>query len=524
VVRSTKANVELDNESRATARSARNALVGAGCLTIRVASALVVSALYLSAQQDAAPRTSVPAVVQSGFIGVVVDSIHGGPLVGVEIGVLGTERSSTSDKMGRFRIDGIPPGEYRLTLSHPLFDTLGLSPTTQQITVTPHHYVVVALGTPSARTLRRQLCPKTDTTATPSFIMGRIRDADTGAPAAGAQVSMVYSTTAVALSSGVRSELRVRRTTAEPDGTYVICGLESDLRGTLFAERAGVPTAEIGTALDGKVIALRSLSTGSGDIVVVPSGSSGSPDSSQSSRGPDHVAPSSGGLMRGPASVTGFVLDSSGVPLAGAIVAVTSTAAATRTGTHGEFTLTDLPSGTQELAVRDVGFDPASLAVELRARYPRSVTVRLHRAIPSLAPVVVTNKVNVDLSRLGFFDRRQSGPGHFITPEQVAQAQPRVVSDLMYLVPGWQVQTSSSGLTVLLPPRSAYAEGASACVNVFIDGALMTNLAPGEFDSVVGARDVVAMEVYSGASVPAEFARNGGCVTIVVWTRARVGK
>jgi hypothetical protein len=504
-------------------RVAKNTL-GVGCRVICVVSVLVVSALQLSAQADPPARALASPAPASGFLGVVVDSVHGGPLVGVDVGVAGTDRRSTSDKTGRFRIDSIPPGEYRLTLSHPLFDTLGLSPTTQQITVAPHHYVVVALGTPSARTLRRQFCPDADTIATPSFIMGRVRDVDTGTPAAGAHVSLVYSTTVVTLASGVRREPRVRRATVDTDGVYAICGLQSDLNGTLQAERSGVTTAEVKTSLDGNVIALRSISIGTGNIIVASNTAAHPPDPARASSPSDQSASAARGLLRGRASITGFVLDSSGHPLGNAIVAVTSTAATTRTGSHGEFTLTELPSGTQELAVRSVGFDPAVLPIELTAREPQSVTVRLRRALTSLPAVVTSSKTDAGLRRLGFFDRQKSSAGHFITPDQVAQAQPRVVTDLMYLVPGWQVQTTSGGLTVLLPPRSAFAEGASACINVLIDGALMTRLAPGEFDSVIAARDVVAMEVYAGASVPAEFSRPGGCVTIIVWTRARVGK
>jgi len=507
-------------------------MIAGGLRTIVVAIALTTGALHVSAQQVASSSPAKPVASASGFIGVVVDSIHGGPLVGVEVSVVGTEHGARSDSRGRFRIDSVPAGAYRLAISHPLFDTLGLSPTTQQITVTPHHYVVVALGTPSARTLRRKLCPTADTTATPSFIMGRVRDADTGRPAAGAHISMEYSTTAVTLAAGVRRDMRIRRAVADAEGTYVICGLESDLRGTLQAESAGVTTGEVETSLDGKVIALRSLSTGSAEIgeVSVPSTTAGTP------RDSSLVAPDSGAatmqrvqrvqrVQRGRASVTGFVLDPAGLPLVGVIVAVTSTAATARTGPNGEFTLVDLPSGTQELAVRYVGFDPTMLPIELSSRATQSVTIRLQRAPTSLPPVVVTSKTNAALIRLGFFDRQKASAGFFITPDEVAKAQPHVVTDLMYLVPGWQVQTNSSGLTVLLPPRSAFAEGKSSCINVFVDHALLNRLAPGEFDSAIPARDVVAVEVYSRSTVPAEFARAlQSCVTIVVWTRARVEK
>jgi hypothetical protein len=353
--------------------------------------------------------------------------------------------------------------------------------------------------------------------------MGRVRDADSRAPVAGAQVSLVFSATMVTRTDGVRHVERVRRATTEADGTYAICGLERDVHGTVQVERSGVTTAEVETALNGNVIALRSLTVGSGDVVAAPDTPRSPPDSTRPVGASGQFASTTRALLRGKASVAGFVLDSSGSPLPGAVVAVIATAATTRTGLRGEFALVDLPSGTQELTVRDVGFEPTTLSVELTVREPRSVTIRLRRATPSLAPVVVTSKTDSALSRLGFFDRQKSSAGHFITPDEVKQAQPRVVTDLMFLVPGWQVQTNSSGLTVLLPPRSAYAEGASACVNVFLDGALLTRLAPGEFDSAIAARDVVAMEVYSGASVPAEFAKAGqNCVTIVVWTHARV--
>lgn len=502
-------------------------MIAGGLCTVVAAIAVIASAPRASAQ----PATGTHAQADtpaSGFIGVVVDSIHGGPLVGVEVTVVGTGRSARSDVRGRFRIDSVPAGAYRLAISHPLFDTLGISPTTQQITVAPHRYVVVALGTPSARTLRQELCASSDTTATPSFIMGRVRDADTGRPAAGAHVSMEYSTTAVTLAGGVRRDTRVRRAIADGDGTYVICGLESDLHGTLQAESAGVTTGEVATSLDGKVIALRSLSTGTAEIgeVSVRSNAAGaSPDTSSGTRGTGLTATTLQRVQRGRASVTGFVLDSAGSPVVGALVVVTSTAATARTGARGEFTLVELPSGTQELAVRNVGFDPAMLPVELSIRATQSVTIHLQRAPPSLPPVVVTSKTEASLIRLGFYDRQKASAGFFLTPDEVAKAQPRVVTDLMYLVPGWQVQTNSSGLTVLLPPRSAYAEGASSCMNVYVDHALLTRLAPGEFDSAIPARDVVAVEVYSRSTVPAEFARAGqSCVTIVVWTRARVDK
>ncbi len=184
------------------------------CRTICIAIAIGAGTVGLQAQQP--PPAPAPAdAATSGFIGLVVDSIHGGPLPGAIISVVGTARRATTDGKGRFRIDSLPAGAYQLALIHALFDTLGLKPVTQPINLAPHHFAVVALGTPSARTLRHQFCPSSDTLATPSLIMGRVRDADTGLPAAGAHISIDYSRTAIALASGVSNEIRVRRATAD---------------------------------------------------------------------------------------------------------------------------------------------------------------------------------------------------------------------------------------------------------------------------------------------------------------------
>src|SRR4051812_48823639 len=61
----------------------------------------------------------------SGVLGIAVDSIHGGPLVGATVRISDLGRETTTDAKGYYRIDSVPPGQYRISLHHPLLDTLG---------------------------------------------------------------------------------------------------------------------------------------------------------------------------------------------------------------------------------------------------------------------------------------------------------------------------------------------------------------------------------------------------------------
>ena len=84
------------------------------------------------AAKDTAAKAKTPAPVPEvpkyGFLqGVAIDSVHEEPLVGALIQVEGTGRIGPTDSLGRFLIDSILPGSYRLIVDHPLLDTLGIT-------------------------------------------------------------------------------------------------------------------------------------------------------------------------------------------------------------------------------------------------------------------------------------------------------------------------------------------------------------------------------------------------------------
>src|SRR5260370_15045977 len=84
-----------------------------------IAGALAVWPPPTNAQK---PPT-VPAGIGT-IRGTVTDSIHGTPLVGAIVMISGVTRIAQTAGDGSFAIDSIPPGSYRVTLSHPLLDTI----------------------------------------------------------------------------------------------------------------------------------------------------------------------------------------------------------------------------------------------------------------------------------------------------------------------------------------------------------------------------------------------------------------
>ena len=62
-----------------------------------------------------------------------------------------------------------------------------------------------------------------------------------------------------------------------------------------------------------------------------------------------------------------------------------------------------------------------------------------------------------------------------------------------------------------------------SCVQYYLDDMQFTELEPGDINRFVTGGEVVAVEVYQGASAPPQFTRGGAdCTTIVLWTRFKI--
>ena len=77
--------------------------------------------------QTGTPPATAPAVPGTASIkGFLIDSVHNAALSKALIVIEGANRSGVTDADGHFRIDSVPPGPHRVTVLHPLLDTLGV--------------------------------------------------------------------------------------------------------------------------------------------------------------------------------------------------------------------------------------------------------------------------------------------------------------------------------------------------------------------------------------------------------------
>jgi hypothetical protein len=458
------------------------------------------------------------AAQQAGFAsltGSVIDSIHGVvPLAGATVRVGNTTRQATTDANGRFQIDSIPPGEHSLMLVHPLLDTLSIAIATRAVPFQAGTPLAVELAVPSAQRVIEIHCTPAWRARGPAALVGKVLDADTETPLVGAKVSLVWQQISL---TTLKKEPVVRSAQVGPDGSYKICGLPAGIVANVQAEFSGKKTAEVTIAME-ETSPLGFQSLRIGTVVVADAPADSTPRPAGTAANADAPAP----RRRGPARLTGRVINAAGSAVAGARVEVQGTGAIALSREDGSFGFADLPSGTQALVVRQLGFEPVEKAVELSARTPRQVTVTMSKPARVLEPVaVVAERSKAGLDQVGFNRRQKVGFGYFMDTEAIESRQATRMTDLFRSVPSLRVVPAGMDYVV-----ESNRDATGGCVRYVVDGSPYQSMFPGDIDRLMPAHDVAAIEVYSGSSTPAEFqsAGHSSCTTIVMWSRFKVRK
>jgi carboxypeptidase family protein len=449
------------------------------------------------------PVPAAPAAVGglSAVQGLVMDSVHNAPLANADVIVEGVSRNAMTDADGRFRIDSIPPGPHRIMVLHPVLDTLGIQMRTPAYTFVAGQTHDLDLTIPGGERLAAALCNSVWRARGPAVLVGFVRDPDTNGPALGAKVSLVYQETDII----GRKKPILRESPVDSSGFYRICGLPSDMSGKVQVFRNGVSSGEVPAEVTNGFVALRAFSIVAQHQAIV------------------EVKSDSGKLKRyakGAARVTGKVVDKRGQPLRDARVMLQGGGTVAITKPNGEFVLDSLPSGTQALDVRKLGYSATEVAVELSSTAPAKTTITMSDAVPVLETMRVEAAQDKALSDIGYLQRKQTGLGRFYDGKQINH-QSLSFSDVMRIDPGLKVQPTGDGRTyVITDSRSA----TTGCVNFYVDGTLWQQMSPGDIDNYVQPSELVAVEVYHGTETPPQFTPPGqsGCATVVAWTVARV--
>ena len=461
---------------------------------------LALTAVTAVTSAAAAQQTSGPASLS----GLAYDSVRGHAMTHAQVIVQGTTLIAVTDTIGYFHFDSIPAGKFRLLAVHPVLDSLGIQLLSPELTATAGQHITINMTTPSGANLVKQLCAAAWLNRGPAALFGRVRNADTGQPVANAHVSIVWTDI---LLGGLQKIPRIRAATTTADGTYRICGLPADVDGKVQVAYAGLKSGDVPVTFDHDLLEMRSLSLASAAPVTV-------------SVAKGDTTPPAPRRALAVARLTGKVYSVTGVPVPNARIQVEGTARVTTSRSDGSFALDSLPSGSQVLIARQIGYNPVEQPVELSAVTPATAVLRFDQAVTLLPTVTTVAKVETGLDNVGFSTRKKMGMGTFLNTTQLDRRQATKFTDILRGVPGLRVQTSGSD-TQVLDPRSP---GGSGCVNFVVDGSPWISMSPGDIDSFLIPSNVGAIEVYHGIETPPEFVQpsQSGCGVVVVWTKWRL--
>lgn len=433
--------------------------------------------------------------------------------------------STRSDSLGRFAFPSVPAGRYVLGFYHATLDGLGLEPVVRSVQVADALPVRADLAVPPAPTVAAVLCGGGRGAGGTGAVLGRVRDARSGAARIGAQVSAEWLEITFERGRVARRFPR-RSVTTRDGGWYVVCDAPRPGSITMLASHERDSTDAIATEVPPSGVLVRDLFVGS----------------SRTARVPTSAAADAAGTGRmiarrtGDARITGVVhAAETRRPLANATVSVID-GAQTRANDSGEFALDSVPAGTRTVEVRALGYYPARRAIDIVSGAP-PLTIALATLRSVLDTMRVTARRRLDVDVAGFSERQRRGGGQFITASQIAQRQPAVVSELFRMIPGVYVELllpsdtisafAAAGESSAMPDvaRELYllmrGTFTHRCVPaIYINGSLMLNLNAADLNSLVRPSELAGIEVYSDLQTPPAFkAGNVACGSIVIWLK-----
>ena len=441
--------------------------------------------------------------------GTVRDSIARMALGGALVQLVSTDtlprfgRTVTADSMGQFTLGDVPMGRYVVGFYHPILDSLGIEPTLREVVIDSHAALQLTLSTPAPERLRAALCVHSATPAT-GVLIGVVRDARSGARAAGATVTGEWLEVSLSKAGVTRRMPRLIATTSE-SGFFAICNVPAAGTMTVSASRGADSTDTIEVPVPASAVARSDLYLGAARTVVTIGIATRT----------DTLAPVTRRVRVGNERLSGVVVDAHGQSLMNAQVGIVDGPQA-YANERGEWSLANAPAGTRMLEARAVGYYPDRRAVHVVDGAP---PVRV--VLSTLKAVLDTVKVTT--SRLGgrrdsgFEERRRSGPGKYLTPADIARRMPQAASDLFRNLPGVRVVRDSDGLeTVLI--RGVTNDWCEPML--YMDGMVIQRWHAEDVDDWVRPEHIAGMEIYAGLTAPPQFqVAMSACGSILVWSK-----
>ena len=226
--------------------------------------------------------------------------------------------------------------------------------------------------------------------------------------------------------------------------------------------------------------------------------------------------PDSGASLLRPAGTVFDVQSNAPVPMATVLLldsASVTRVARAETDSAGAFVLPPVSRGTYVLRVERIGYKTAEGSLTLDTPEDAEITVLMASEAVDLEPVVVTASRTAAYYLRAFEQRRISGSGTFITRPQIERANPNSTSELLQRLGRMRVIRGTRGDAAL------YMRG-TCRPQVFVDGALLHNSI--SIDAAAVPEDIAAIEIYSDAGIPIQYAIQSPCGVVLVWTHPAV--
>ncbi|MEO6526275.1 MAG: carboxypeptidase-like regulatory domain-containing protein [Gemmatimonadaceae bacterium] len=416
--------------------------------------------------------------------------------------------SARPDVRGRYHLDSLPAGRYLVQLSSPTLDSLDLALPGSELRISGGKTSHVDMPLPFGAQLRDAICHGLTLATGKAAIAGRAIDADTDQPIAGADV--VAAWTEISVDRTTLKSKTQRRTAVVATGSrgeYRMCGVPSATPLTMQLQHAGRAGALLRLSIsedEGAVVRDVSLSPRSAPTIAALDSVERTLDTTSADSTRQELQ------LTGTATLIGRISGAGGLPLPNVQVRVRDARSTAVTDSSGRFVLANLPSGTQLVVVRHLGYALTELPVELRTDRSVAHDVKLTRA-------AILDSVRVVAARSTYAEfehnRRINTLGKFIAQGEIMRRDPKETADLMATLGGFKIVGRGAQAKV-------FVQGASVAQPLCREANIVINGLDGMSINDVAPRDIAGIEAYRDAvSAPSNVVHKSDCGLIVIWLR-----
>ncbi|QJR35734.1 carboxypeptidase-like regulatory domain-containing protein [Gemmatimonas groenlandica] len=434
------------------------------------------------------PATPAPQLIRARVVGTVFDSAATQWLGGATVQLVDASnpsnvRTAIAAANGRFAIDSVAVGTYLIGFFHQRLDQLGIEAPLFRVNITTPEELEVPMAIPSAESIITKRCGPGDPEQPMGLYMGFVRSAATNQQVPAARVRAQYTEVTVG-SRGVERRYPSRFGSSTDDGLFTLCGVPRNAPVTARAYAGADSTGFIELRIPRNGLLVR-------DLVI-------------------------GSTNKGTGALRGTVKSASGKEIASARVVLWGASGNGANTANGQYTLDGLPTGTQMVEARAIGYQPMRLAVDVPAGNAATADITLETLVATVDTVRVRGD-RVSNQMVEFEKRRRAGFGAFIDENQLNSRAPIFMADIFRSVPGVVIASGQSPQGRVMMRNN----GGTCAPAVFLNG-MNVQVPDGNLDAIMNSQEVMAVEVYSRtASVPAQFDSRNGCGSIVVWTGPR---